>query len=34
MRKFIPRNAEQKEFVICIIAIPVMLVLIILAATL
>jgi hypothetical protein len=34
MRKFIPRDAEQREFVICIIAIPVMILLTILVATL
>jgi hypothetical protein len=34
MRKFIPRDAEQREFVICIIAIPVMILLTVLVATL
>jgi hypothetical protein len=34
MKRFIPRDAEQREFVICIIAIPVMILLTILVATL
>jgi len=34
MRKFIPRDADQREFVICIVVIPVMILLTILAATL
>jgi hypothetical protein len=34
MRQFIPRDADQREFVICIVVIPVMILLTILAATL